>query len=299
MNIVVFGAGAIGSLFGGLLSQKNRVVLIGRKPHVHAIKTKGLSIEGKTQLKTAISAYDAVVSLPWSVDLLLLTVKSYDTLLAISQAKELITEKTVVLSLQNGLQNIERIQDVVDHTQIVAGITTHGALFSKPGCISHTGYGTTVIGELDGSETSRVKKIQTVFESAGIATSVSSDIRKDIWSKAIINSCINPVSAFLGCPNGYLLENPILENIIEIICKESTLIAQSCGIQLTYSDMVLKTKEVIEQTAENYSSMLQSISRGKKTEIEAINGALVSLGKAYGIDISVNELLVSLIKTSF
>ncbi len=297
MNIVVLGAGAIGSLFGALLSKKNNVILIGRTSHVNAIRKNGLSIDGKTQLNVNVSAVDSVDTVPFSVDLLIVTVKSYDAKLAIDQAKQIIHDKTVVLSLQNGLDNIKAIEHVVERRQIIAGVTTHGAFFSKPGCIKHTGVGKTVLGELDGESSERIKNIKNIFNLAEIGTVVSKNIVKEIWIKAVINSCINPLTAFFGCRNGYLLENPILEKNVENVCEESTSVANAYGVKLSYQDMVNKTKEVIRETSENYSSMLQSVRKGKKTEIDSINGALVNIGRTYSIDVPLNEILVFLIKT--
>lgn len=297
MNIVVLGAGAIGSLFGALLSKKNNVILIGRTSHVNAINKNGLSIDGKTQLNVNVSAVDSVNSMPFSVDLLIVIVKSYDTKSAIDQAKQIIHDRTVVLSLQNGLDNIKAIEHVVERRQIIAGVTTHGAFFSKPGCIKHTGVGKTVLGELDGESSERIKNIGNIFNLAEIETVVSKNIIKEIWIKAVINSCINPLTAFFGCRNGHLLENPILEKIVENVCEESTSVANAYGIKLSYQDMVNKTKEVIRETSENYSSMLQSVRKGKKTEIDSINGALVNIGRTYSIDVPLNEILVPLVKT--
>ncbi|MCK5458730.1 MAG: 2-dehydropantoate 2-reductase [Thermoplasmatales archaeon] len=299
MNIVVLGAGAIGSLFGALLSKKNNVILIGRTSHVNAIRKNGLSIGGKTQLNVKISAKDSINSIPFSVDLLIVTVKSYDTKSAIDQAKQIIHDKTVVLSLQNGLDNIKAIEHVVERRQIIAGVTTHGAFFSKPGCIKHTGVGKTVLGELDGESSERIKNIENIFNLAEIGTVVSKNIIKDMWVKAVINSSINPITAFFGCSNGYLLENPLLEKIVEKICEESTNVANAYGIKLSYSDMVQRTKEVIRKTSENYSSMLQSVQKGKTTEIDSINGVLIDIGRTYNVDVSLNEILVSLIKNLF
>jgi 2-dehydropantoate 2-reductase len=297
MNIVILGAGAIGSLFGALLSKKNDVVLIGRTSHVNAIRKNGLTIDGKTQLNVKISAEDSVDAIPFSVDLLVVTVKSYDTESVINQAKQIIHNKTVVLSLQNGLDNIKAIEHVVDRRQIIVGVTTHGAFFSKPGCIKHTGVGKTILGELDGETSERIKNIENVFNKSGIETVVSKNIIKEMWVKAVVNSCINPITAFFGCSNGYLLENPLLEKIVENVCEESTSIGNAHGINLSCQDMVQKTKEVIRNTSENYSSMLQSVRKGKKTEIDSINGALVDIGRTYDVDVSLNEILVSLVKT--
>jgi len=297
MKIVVLGAGAMGSLFGGLLSKKNDVTLVSRKTHVQTIKKNGLKITGKTKLKVNIVALDSISKIGFSPDLLILTVKSYDTEAAIKEAKSIIGNKTVVLSLQNGLDNIEKIYKTVDERNVVAGITTHGVFFSKPGVIKHTGIGETILGELNGKKTERIKQISDIFRSSGIETKISTDIFREIWIKAVVNSSINPLTTFFQCKNGYLLKNPILERIVEKICEESTRIANSAGIYISYDDTIKKTKEVVRITSENYSSMLQSIKKDGRTEIESINGKLVGLGKKNNVETLLNEALIYSIKS--
>jgi len=292
MNIVILGAGAIGSLFGGLLSKKNNVSLVGRKPHVQTITKNGLKIIGKTQLNVRISAEDSISKVGFSPDLLILSVKSYDTETAIKEAKTIIGDNTVVLSLQNGLDNIEKICKVVDKKNVVAGVTTHGVFFSKPGIIKHTGIGETFLGELNGKKTERIVNIVECFNRVGIETIVSQDIIKEMWYKTIINSSINSLTAIFQCKNGYLLRNQILEKLVEKICKESTNIARTDGIGISYKNALEKTKEVIRITSENQSSMFQSIRKGGRTEIESINGKLVEIGKKYHIETLLNETLI-------
>jgi 2-dehydropantoate 2-reductase len=296
MNIVIFGAGAIGSLFGALLSKKNAVTLIGRKMHIQTIRRNGLTIDGKTQLNVKISASDTIDCITSPPDLLIITVKSYDTALAIRQAKKIIAKKTCVLSLQNGLDNIGTITQVVNREQLIAGVTIHGVLFIKSGHIKHTGIGQTFLGELNGKLSLRIQNISNIFNNAGIQTVISNNIEKELWRKAIVNSCINPITAFFNCKNGYLMENPILEKMVERVCAESVNIANSHGIQIIYQDMIRKTKKVIHETFDNYSSMLQSIKRGKKTEIDSINGTFVKIGKIHKVDTALNEILLSFIK---
>lgn len=297
MNIVIFGAGAIGSLFGALLSKRNNVLLIGRKPHISAIKKNGLKIQGKTRLNVKIVAESSVNNVTFIPDLLILTVKSYDTETAVSLAKKIVYDDTIFLSLQNGLDNIERISKQISSENIIAGITTHGAFFSKPGVIKHTGTGITVLGELSGKKTEHVESIVKLFSEAGIKTEVSKNILKEIWSKAIINSSINPLTAIFRCKNGYLLKNPILERVLEIICKESVKIANAEGNDFSYSDILSKTKEVVKNTSDNYSSMLQSVLNGKKTEIDSINGKLIDIGIKHNCDTFINEILVNSVKS--
>ena len=296
MNILIFGAGAIGSIFGGLLSKKNNVMLIGRKSHVSEIKKSGLVIDGKTNLKVKLDAETSVNNISSLPDLVILTVKSYDTTSAIKQVSKILNENTTVLSLQNGLDNIDKIKKIVDSKKIIAGVTTQGAFFSGSGYVKHTGIGTTILGELKGDKTKRINNIVNAFNDVGINTFYSNNIIEEIWIKGIVNSSINPLTTFFQCKNGYLLINPILENLIEKICEESTIIANAQGVNLSYSKMIIKTKEVIRNTSENYSSMLQSYNKGKKTEIESINGKLIDIGKKQDIDTSLNEMLVYSVK---
>ena len=292
MNIVVLGAGAIGSLFGALLSKKNDVLLIGRKQHIRAINKNGLKLIGKTNITVKISATDSIEKVKSSPDLLILTVKACDTETAIKEAKSVINSSTLVLSLQNGLGNIDIIKKAVNSKQVIAGITTHGAVFSKPSVISHTGKGTTIVGELHGEKSERAITIATLFNEAGIEATVSNDIIKEIWTKAVVNSSINPLTTLFQCKNGYLLKNPLLKNIVKKVCNESTTVANSEGFHLQDDDMLQKTEKVIRDTFENYSSMLQSIQKGKKTEIESITGKLVDFGKQHNIKTTMNELLL-------
>lgn len=295
MNIVVFGSGAIGSLFGALLAKQNKVALVGRAPHITCIQQKGLLINGKTRLMVSVPAAESIKDVPFSPDLILLTVKSYDTETASRQLSSLINNQTMVVSLQNGLNNIQKIEQYIEKEHILAGVTTHGALYVKPGTITHTGKGTTILGELNGNPSERLRTLVTVFNQAGIETQMSTNIEREIWKKAIMNSSINPLTGFLWCKNGYLLENPLLEKIVESVCTESSLIASSYGISISSMEMIEKTKEVIQDTAQNYSSMLQSIQQGKKTEIDSINGELLRIGSEHKVETSLNRILFELI----
>ncbi|MBN2603221.1 MAG: ketopantoate reductase family protein [Candidatus Thermoplasmatota archaeon] len=296
MKIIVFGAGAIGSLFGALLAKFNKVVLIGRKKHVEAIKKNGLTIEGKTKLHVEVFSEIDISKVEMKPDLIILTVKSYDTLEAVTQLSPLVKDDTLLLGMQNGLGNVDLIQNMIDIKCVIEGVTTNGAVFSKPGIITHTGSGKTIIGELDGKNTNRIKGIKKELTRSGIPTDISSNIFRDIWVKTIINSSINPLTVFCIQKNGYLLENPIIEKCVEQICIESTKIAKAYGFRFSNKSMIEKTKNVIKNTADNYSSMLQSINSDRKTEIDAINGKLAEIGNSYGIDTPLNNALIYFVK---
>jgi 2-dehydropantoate 2-reductase len=295
MNILVFGAGAIGSLFAAFLSKKNKVTIIGRSTHIDAVQKQGLRITGKTKIKVTLPAYTSIQEITDIPDTIILTVKSYDTEEALNQIVKIRNESTVLVSLQNGLDNIKKIGRRIAHKNIIAGVTTQGALFVKPGHVQHTGYGNTILGDIFEKSSERIDTMVKIFNNAGVATKKSRDIHKDLWAKAIINSSINPLTAFFSSPNGYLLRNPLLERMIELICAESTAIANAHAIPLNGEDMIAQTKEVIQRTATNSSSMLQSIQKGKKTEIDAINGVLIKIGKQHNVETQLNEIAVNLV----
>jgi len=296
MNIIVMGAGAIGSLFGGLLSKNNNVTLIGRKPHIETIKKNGLTIKGKTKINKKIPAETTVGKIKDSPDLILLTVKSYDTEKAVKQVKKIMDKQTILLSLQNGLGNIETISRTINKNKVFAGVTTHGATFQKPGVIKHTGKGYTKIGPIKEKNQKKAKEIVKLFNNAGIKTEISQNIIRQIWIKTIINSSINPLTTFFQCKNGYILKNPILELIMEKICKESTTVVNKEGIKIANELTLEETRQVIKDTADNYSSMLQSVQQGKKSEINSINGKIVEIGKKFDVDVTLNDVLFRLIK---
>jgi len=295
MRILVVGAGAIGSLFGAYLSRTNDVVLLGRSYHMSAIEQQGLRISGKTTMHCRLPAVDAVQKISEPPDIILLTVKSYDTENAMKQIHHLVHDETMVISLQNGLGNIETMERIIQKQQILAGVTTHGVIFSKPGEIIHSGQGHTLLGELTCARSPRLQKIVQLFNEAGIETDASDNIIRELWVKAIINSSINPITAFFQCKNGYLLQNAVLENIVEQVREESTCIALKAGMPLKSNEVIRRMKEVIHETAENYSSMAQSVQQGKRTEIDSINGYLMTIGKRHGIKTPLNSMLVDLI----
>jgi len=295
MKIIIFGAGAIGSLFGALLSNNNDVTLIGRKDHINTINKNGFKIYGKTELRFKIKSETSVEKVDFSPDIIIITVKSFDTEKAILQLNKIINQNTLILSLQNGLDNIEKIKKIAKSDQIFAGVTTHGALFSKPGIIKHTGIGDTIIGSLTDQDTAL--GIVNIFNQSGIKTTLSEDVLKEIWVKVIINSSINPITALFNCKNGYLLENPVLKNIVERVCFESTFIANKYGFKFSKKDILDKTLKVIRGTSDNYSSMAQDLSRHKKTEIDSINGKIVEFGEKNTCDVLLNKSIFYMIKS--
>ncbi|MCX8011533.1 MAG: 2-dehydropantoate 2-reductase, partial [Desulfobacterota bacterium] len=202
---------------------------------------------------------------------------------------------SVVLTLQNGIGNLEAISRVVGREKTIAGTTAHGATVVSLGHIRHAGKGETVIGEIDGKETPRLKKIKDFFESAGIETQITYDVEGLLWSKLLINIGVNPLTAITGLRNGQLLDYPETRAIMERLLKEAKLLVKKKKINLIYSDPLAKVEAVCQATSQNISSMLQDIRNRKKTEIDFINGAILPTGKEYGLDFPINQAITHLI----
>jgi 2-dehydropantoate 2-reductase len=300
MKIVVFGAGAMGSFIGGLLSRKYEVTLIGRKPHIDAINTIGLKITGETDLLCRPPSFIRVTDLETKPDLLILTVKSYDTETAIKQALPIVEDHTTILSIQNGIGNIETIKKWVDHeglqSQILGGTTCHGVTFIEPGHVHHAGSGDTIIGCFDRRNTTVTEEVSKMFNSVGLNSTVTTDISGELWSKGIVNASINPITAITGLKNRYILELQGLKMLMEQTCRESVSVAKAEGIKLDVNGLIGRTHSVIRQTGENKSSMLQDLERGKRTEIDAINGVIIETAKRHGIQTPINSVLYTLVK---
>jgi 2-dehydropantoate 2-reductase len=297
MKTVIMGAGAMGSLFGGLLALSGEEVWLVdiREDHIQALVSTGLTVEegGKKQ-RIPVHATKEVASIG-KADLILFFVKAYHTEKAVSDALVLQKEDTVFLTLQNGLGNEEAICKRVDPRKVVLGVTNHGATFLGPGRIRHAGWGKTYIGELDGKVTARVTQLAQVFTQAGIETEVSSNIQSLVWNKLFINVGINPVAALTGLKNGHLLDYPETLRLMEALVSEAVAVARKKGI-LIEGNPIEKVKVVAEATRENRCSMGQDFDNRRKTEIDAINGAVVREAERLGISVPYNQMITDLVK---
>lgn len=291
MRILVFGAGALGSFVGGMLSQNNDVVLIGRREHVETIEENGLTITGKTEIVVHPKAKESVDGNE-KPDWVLVATKSYDTEDAMRTLSPLFKD-AVFLSLQNGLGNEDIISRYVP--RVLGGTTSHGITKVGAGRIIHAGLGRTVLGNYQGAEDS-VSIIADALNESGIETEITSDIRREIWKKAIVNAGINPLTAITGQKNGLILENPNLEMTLEAICEEAVQVANAHGIDISVEESIEQTKEVARLTADNKSSMLQDIEGGKRTEIDSICGTIMKLGMEKNVPTPVNSSLMAIIK---
>jgi 2-dehydropantoate 2-reductase len=301
MKILVMGAGAIGSLFGGLLAENgNDVILVGRQSHMRRVRESGLKIEGllnKQIFKNLKAEVNLTNFLKEEFDLILLTVKAYDTKQASTQIKKLVEKKTMVVCLQNGLGVEDEASEVLGKTRVLRAVTFCGAYLDKPGTVRCTGFGETFIGEpYYQNLREETIKIAKTFEEAGFPTKISANIHETVWTKTLVNVGINPYGALTRKRNGELIENREIKELMVSTVREGVDVAEKVGVNFKEDpvDLMLKTAEA---TAKNLNSMLQDLLRGKKTEIDYLNGAIVKLGEKFGVPTPLNRLLTVLIKT--
>lgn len=297
MKIVMMGSGAMGGLFGGLLTHSGEEVwLVGnRKEQIDRIRSVGLTFEekGKSQIVPMLATLD--VTSVGKADVVIFFVKTYDTEVAVSDALVLEKEDTIFLTLQNGLGNEEVICQKINRKKVMLGVTGHGATLLGPGHIRHAGWGKTFIGELDHRITDRARRIAQTFSEAGIETEVSSNIHDQVWEKLLVNVGINALTALTGFKNGQLLEYPETSRLMKNLVAEAVEVARGKGIHLE-EDPIEKVRKVAEATRENRSSMGQDVDRRQKTEIDAINGAVVREAHSLGIPVPFNQAVTDLVK---
>ena len=299
MKIVIVGAGAMGCLYGAKLSlaPSNEVYLLDVwQEHVDAIKKRGLILEEQgtdVVYKNVKAISDAKEAGP--CDLAIIFVKSTFTSDAVRNNLPVFGSDTIALTLQNGLGNVELICDVIGPENVIAGTTACGATMLEPGKVRFAGRGKTIIGEIDGKESTRTLGILEVLQNAEFETEISLNVMGLIWDKLLVNVGINALTGITKLYNGELLDFPEIDELLEEAVKEAMVVAKAKGIVLKTENPVENTRQVCRNTAKNKSSMLQDVLNGKLTEIQMINGAIVREGKALGIATPVNMVLTNLI----
>jgi 2-dehydropantoate 2-reductase len=296
MKIAVLGAGAMGSIYGGFLSQKNEVWFIDVwKEHVDKINAEGLRIEeGDHMFVFHPKAVDNAKSVG-PVDLVIVFVKSIDTSAALAKNQELFDKKTMVLSLQNGWGNADDIIKYVAEDNLFLGTTTHGGNVLGPGHICHAGRAKTFVGVRTGSP-ERAKVIVAALIEAGFDAFVADNVIKMVWAKLFANIVANPITALLNVRNGYMVECEDTEALMDSIIREAVTVVNATGMDFNADVIIADVKKGAHITAENRSSMLQDVTKKRKTEIEKISGAIVAKGKEVGIPTPYNTTMLRLIK---
>jgi 2-dehydropantoate 2-reductase len=289
MKISVIGAGALGTLYAGMMASAGfDVTLVCRDKDIEALK-KGISITGNISL----NAFPDISSMAPVSDVVFITVKSYDVASAVGNLK--LRPDTIVVVIHNGLGSDEVASSIVGKGHVAVGVSYSGVTFLDTGKVRLAGYTETVLGSIEESVSGRLDKVADILIKSGLKARVSRDIRAAQWEKMYANVGINAITAITGLNNGMLLEVPELKKLVENTVKEAYMVSKAAGIK-TDTDPVEKTFTVIKDTYNNRSSMLQDVARGKKTEIDVLNGKVSELGKKYGINTPLNDAISALIK---
>jgi len=298
MKTVVVGAGAMGTFITARLYMAgNEVWLLEvNDKRVKKIKENGICLEENED--SHVLKFPTITSNPEEIgaaDAIIIMVKAFDTEDAVKLILPIISEKTVILTLQNGMGNVELISKYITKERVIAGTTSHGALLIDDGHVRHTGFGDTIIGSLSADLENNTNKLKELFDNSGIKTTISNEVTSLLWGKLLINMSINPLTAIMRIKNGRIVELPHLIEIIKQLLVESLKVATRIGVNIPYDNPIEKITEVSRNTSQNNSSMLQDILAGRRTEINQINGAIVTYGKQCGVETPVNKMLTELV----
>ncbi len=308
-SIVVVGAGAIGSLIGGLLGRAGEdITLIARKAHVDAINEKGLCIKGVLgNISITIKAAEA---LDFKPDLVLLSVKSQDVESTCQSIKTYIKDSTVI-TLQNGVRSDNILGSILPKENIISGVVMLNAQFLEPGQITYSHIGSLVIGEAFGKNGQRIREVQTLLNRA-IKTKISDNIQGTHWSKLLLNNLGNGLEAMTGLTVGECMQYKRLRTIGINILREGYKVIRKARIHLApipgvrvlmlkvliWSPLPLASRilSLSMGSLKTLSSTLQSLRRGRPTEIDYLNGEIVRLGKKLGVPTPCNSKVVEIVK---
>lgn len=291
LKVAVMGAGAVGCYFGGMLARAGHdVTFIARPQHVEAIARDGLRLETKTfdervRLNAVTGAEGAR-----DADLVLFCVKSMDTEAAGRQLKPMLRPDTLVLCLQNGVDNAERLRGVLPEHAVAAAVVYVATEMAGPGHLKHHGRGELVI-----EPSATAERVAQALRDAGVPTDISDNVRGALWLKLILNSAYNAISAIAQKPYGESVKGEGIWDVMRDVVDECLAVAKADGVQVP-TDPHAAARKLVESMPAQYSSTAQDLARGKPTEIDFLNGYIVRRGQALGIPTPANRVLWALVK---
>jgi 2-dehydropantoate 2-reductase len=299
-SILILGTGALASLFAARLAATGvRVTMLGTwTAGLDALRRDGVRIDrpDHTEQRYPVHATSSVRDCE-GTRLALVLVKSWQTDRAADQLAGCLSSDGLALTLQNGLGNREKLERALGASRVALGISTTGATLVGPGHVRPGGEGIISLGAASTQESQpQLDALADLMERAGFAVEIVVNTDALLWSKLAINAAINPLTALLRCPNGELLHRPSARTLMAAAAREAAAVAAALGLELTYPDPVAAVEDVAHRTGVNCSSMLQDVLRGASTEIDAICGAIATIGEQHGVSTPVNQMLWHLIR---
>jgi 2-dehydropantoate 2-reductase len=290
MQVAVIGAGAVGCYYGGLLLRAGHdVTFIGRQPHVDAINAHGLLLDTKSFKDHLLARAATDTSVLAAPDLVLVCVKSADTETAGRSLAGHLRPDTAVLSLQNGVDNAQRLSAVIGHA-VIPVVVYVGSEMAGPGHVRHHGGGDLSIGRSAASNA-----LAEMFQAAGIGITIADDIDKTLWSKLIINCAFNALSAVANISYGPMLEVEGTRDVVTRAVQEAISVARACGVAIP-DDLLAHILNIPAIMPNQMSSTAQDLARGKPSEIDFLNGHVVRKGAELGIATPTNQALQVMVK---
>ncbi|WP_412479490.1 ketopantoate reductase family protein [Azonexus sp. IMCC34839] len=290
MKTAILGAGAVGCFYGGMLARAGRdVVLIGRAAHVDAIRCTGLRMQTQTfdeQVPVSASTDAAAVA---GAKLVLCCVKSNDTLQAAKDMAPYLDPEAIVLSLQNGYDNAERLQQFLGRP-VYPAVVYVATEMAGPGHLRHHGRGELVIGQFAESS-----EVVAEFARAGVRVSISDDVAGQLWAKLVINCAYNGLSAITQMPYGQLVVGDGVREVIDDLVDECLEVAKADGVSVQ-DDIRSVVAGIAQSMSTQISSTAHDVARGRRSEIDYINGYVVRRAAQLGIRTPVNRAILALVK---
>ncbi len=293
-SVLIVGSGALACLFGARLAEAGtQVTMLGTwREGLAALRMYGVTLVQTDGRQTSYPVRVADKTDPCrGAKYALVLVKSWQTERAARQLAECLTADGLALTLQNGLGNVETLQNYLGAERVAMGVTTTGATLLSSGRVRPGGEGVVSVGAHP-----RLAPLQALLALAGFKVERLEDVQALIWGKLVVNAAINPITALLQMPNGGVLNRPSARKLSADLAREVAAVAAAQGIHLLHADPVAVAEGVAGRTAENHSSMYQDILRGAPTEIDAICGAVVAAGQKYGVPTPVNYAVWQLVR---
>ena len=287
MHVAVVGAGSIGSLLGGLLAREHLVTLVGREPHVTAVRESGLAVTGQVECAVHPEARTDTAGL--DADLVLVTVKAHDVPTAADQLGRDV-DAEVVVPLSNGPGHAVTLADRLPEATVLSGTTTYGAVLDGPGRVTCTGVGSVTVGARQGGPSADAEAVVAALDEADLEATAIDDAPRRQWEKLAVNAGVNAVTALARVENGHLASEPG-RSLAHEAASECARVARAEGIDLSDDAVTDAVDRVVEATAANRSSMRQDVVAGRRTEVDAINGYVVECARDHDLRVPTNRTL--------
>lgn len=296
MKIAVIGAGAMGSIYGGHLSENNEVLMIDTNPEVvKKINENGIRLQenGTEKIFHPRAMQDAAKETP--ADLVILFVKALYSRAALQGNKQLIGPDTYLLTLQNGAGHEELLKEFTDDCHIIIGTTEDNGAVLEDGSIRHGGTGRTNIGMLEPDKNHILEKIAQTFDACGFQTKIHENIQYLIWDKLFTNVSLSALTAVLQVPMGYIAGNEYAWKTAERLIHEAVITAEALGLSFDEKELTARVKATSENNPKGLTSICMDIKNHRKTEVETISGAVVRAAARMGVNVPTHEIVVNMI----